>query len=269
MASGTTRKRARVLNLVLFYQFAADLFLVARRLITHGGDEFARPDILLGMAVAVQAPLHLERVLLPGERHLIHPAVASLTTHSLVDVDAVIEIDIIRQIVHAPPWDGGIVAEARAHRFKRWAGEPDLRMAVHASLGGWNVGEARSLDRSVAIAAVKANAAHMVGMAERNGLFPGLCGTRIVIGPVQFGEYPGQKAKNEYRAEDGDSRKCIRAVMKDLRHGSTTSRFKRQNSVVLHQENNHSQANNGTTSRRFERHGFDHITAILGCLHRN
>src|SRR5207248_10255400 len=90
VARGTTRQRARRLNLVFRHQPAADLFLIARRLITHRGDEFTRPDILFGMAVAVQAPFHLQRVLLPRERHSVHAAVAALATHSLIDVNAVI-----------------------------------------------------------------------------------------------------------------------------------------------------------------------------------
>ena len=85
------------------HQPASDLFLVAGRLVAHGGDEFARSHILLGMAVAVETPLHLQRVLLPGERHPVHPPVAALTTDSLIDVNAVIEIDKVGQIVHPRP----------------------------------------------------------------------------------------------------------------------------------------------------------------------
>src|SRR5579871_5088506 len=77
VASRTTRQDARILNFVLFHQPAPDLFLVARGLVAHGGDELLRPDVLLGMAMTIQAPLHLERVLLPGERHAIHSSVAA------------------------------------------------------------------------------------------------------------------------------------------------------------------------------------------------
>src|SRR5262249_29861012 len=80
MANRTTRKRARVLNPVLVNQLAADGLLVAGRLVPHGGDEFARSYVLLGVAVTVETPLHLERVLLPSERHSIHPAMAALTS---------------------------------------------------------------------------------------------------------------------------------------------------------------------------------------------
>src|SRR5689334_25041660 len=106
MTSRTTRKRARVLDFVFVHELAADSLLVAGRLVPHGGDEFARSYVLLGVAVTVETPLHLERVLLPGKRHPVHSAMAALTTHALVDVNTVIEIYKVRQIVDASPPDG-------------------------------------------------------------------------------------------------------------------------------------------------------------------
>ena len=57
-------------------------------------------------------------------------------------------------------------------------------MAIHAGLGGRNVGETRSLDRGVAIAAIHAQTADVMRVAERHGLFPRLRGARRVVGPV-------------------------------------------------------------------------------------
>src|ERR1035441_2721371 len=111
VASGTASQRARVLNLVFGNQFAADLFLIARGLVTHGGDELSRSDEFFGVAVTVVAPLHLQRVHLRGERHAVHSAVATLAAHTLVDVNAVIEIDEIGQIVHPRPTNRLIGAE--------------------------------------------------------------------------------------------------------------------------------------------------------------
>src|ERR1039458_4592108 len=73
------------------HQPPSHLLLTAGRLVSHGGNELARPYVLFRMAVAIQAPLHLQRVLLPGERHPVHPPVTALTADSLVDVDAVID----------------------------------------------------------------------------------------------------------------------------------------------------------------------------------
>ena len=143
--------------------------------------------------MAIQAPLHLQRVLLPGERHPVHPPVATLTADYLVDVDAVIEIHEVRQIVDPRPADRGVVAETGAHRLQRRTRQPDLRMAIHAGLGGRNVGETRSLHRGVAIAAIQAQTAHVVRMAERDRLFPRLHFARGVIGPVQLGDHPSQE----------------------------------------------------------------------------
>jgi hypothetical protein len=93
-------ERTSVLNPVLFHQPAADFFLVSGRLVSHGGDGFARPHVFLGLAMAAQAPLHLERDRLPRERHAVHPPVAAFAADPLIDVDAVIEIHEIGQIVH-------------------------------------------------------------------------------------------------------------------------------------------------------------------------
>src|ERR1017187_2828750 len=84
VASRTASQRARVLNLVFGHQFAADLFLIARGLVTHGGDELSRSDEFFGVTVTVEAPLHLQRVHLRGERHVVHSAAATLAAHTLI-----------------------------------------------------------------------------------------------------------------------------------------------------------------------------------------
>src|SRR6185503_3515945 len=60
------------------------------RAVVHGEDFAARPHVLLGVAVAVEAPLHLKGLHLPHERHLIDAPVAGLASHTLLHVDAVV-----------------------------------------------------------------------------------------------------------------------------------------------------------------------------------
>ena len=206
--------------MVLRYQSAADGLLIAGRLVSHLGDELARPYVLLGVPVAVETPLHLERVLLPGERHSIHSAVARLTSDALINVNAVIEINEIRQIVHPGPPDRIPRTEAGPYRLERRTRVPDLRMAIHASLGRRNVGEPRGLDRGVTIPAVDSEAADMVSMAERHRLFARLRGAGFPCGSIDLHKSPRQKSQDEDGAENRDSRKRVRAVMKDLGHGS-------------------------------------------------
>jgi len=52
-------------------------------------------QIFLRSAMALQAPLHLQRSVIEHQRHPIDGAVAGIAAHALVDVYAVIEINEI------------------------------------------------------------------------------------------------------------------------------------------------------------------------------
>ena len=68
--------------------------------------------------MAVEAPLHLERVLLLHQRHLVDAPVAGLAAHPLLHVDAVVEVDEVGQVVDADPAQRLVVAEAGADRLE-------------------------------------------------------------------------------------------------------------------------------------------------------
>ena len=53
--------------------------------------------------MAIETPLHVKRLRLASKRHLIDAAVAGRTTDSFRDMDAVIEENVIGQIVDAVP----------------------------------------------------------------------------------------------------------------------------------------------------------------------
>ena len=142
MASRTASQYAYVGSIVLLHEFGAQLFLVARRNVAHGGDLTAGPQNPLRIAMTIEAPAHLQAIGLPHERHLVHAAVTAFAADSLIDMNTVVEIHKIRQIVHARPMEGIARAVTGADRFQRGAGVPDLRMAINASLGGRNIGEA-------------------------------------------------------------------------------------------------------------------------------
>src|SRR5262245_18915439 len=101
-----------------------------------------------------------------------------LATHALVHVDTVIEIRKVRQIVHARPGDRAVRAKTLAHGLQCGAGVPDLRMAVHAGLGRRDVGEARGLDRRMAVTAVDPGVADVVRVAEGDRLLSSDTGLR-------------------------------------------------------------------------------------------
>src|SRR5262249_44916179 len=123
-------------DLVLLDQLLAERELVRVELVAtgvllvpeaprHVVDLFARPDVLLRGAVAVQAPLHQQRLLLPDQRHVVHAPVAGDAADALLHMDAVIEVTEVTQVVDAVPGDGGVVAVALADRLEHLAANPD------------------------------------------------------------------------------------------------------------------------------------------------
>ena len=148
-------------------------FLVGWRLVIHVKDLVARADVLGGIAVAIEAPLHIQGFGFPHQGHLIDLAVARLAANALVDVDAVIEIGEVGQVVDAIPLDGHVVAEAGAHGFEDGRFGPDLRVAGHAGFGRGNAGKGTLFDGGMAVAAVDAHAGDVVFVAKGNGLVNG------------------------------------------------------------------------------------------------
>src|SRR5690242_6543662 len=93
-------------NLSLPGKFLPNFFLVGRSLPVHVVDVF---EILsqhrFRIPMTVETPLHQQRVSLKDERHLIHGPVTGAASHAFVYVDAVVEIDKIRQPVDFYPLD--------------------------------------------------------------------------------------------------------------------------------------------------------------------
>src|SRR5579862_2049654 len=120
--------------------------------------------------MAVEAELHLQRRVLIDQRHLIDGAVAGVAADSLINVNAVIEIDEVRELVNARPFERTAAAETLAHRLEIGRIGPDLRVAVHARLRRRNAGKARRLDRGMTVTAVDPKTGDVVLVAERNRL---------------------------------------------------------------------------------------------------
>ena len=120
--------------------------------------------------MAVQAPLHLERIFLIHQWHLVDSAVATGASDALVHVNLVIEVDVVRQVVDADPVDGCSGRPALTNRLEELSVRPDLRMAVDAGLGGGDTGVARLLHGRVTVLALQAQTLDVVFVAKRNRL---------------------------------------------------------------------------------------------------
>src|SRR5439155_9272729 len=119
------------------------------------------------IAVTRYAPVHEQGFVLIGKRHLVDAAVAGHAADSFVNVNVVVEVDELGQIVNALPGNRFPGAITGPDRLQHGTAEPDFLMAVHARLGRWNAGKRRILHRRMAVAAVNAELADVMLVAER------------------------------------------------------------------------------------------------------
>jgi len=152
--------------------FSVNYYRIRARglLIPHVEYLIAWAQMIFGRAMTAKTPLHLQRFLLIHQRHKINRAMTGIAAHALCHVDAVIEIDEVRKLVHPRPLQRFTGAIAGTNRLKELRVRPDLRVAIHASLGRWNPGKTRSLNRCMAVAAIDAEAAYVMLMAKWNWL---------------------------------------------------------------------------------------------------
>src|SRR5205085_2286785 len=173
--------------------------------------------------VTLQTPFHLQRSVLIDNRHLIHAPVTGRATDAFVHMYAVIEIDVVGQVVYARPLDGLISAPTRAHDLKVRTVVPDLRVTVHAGLGRRHAGPCRRFDRRVTVATVYAVVADVVLVRELDGLVAFDERARVPRRAIDLGQAPRGESEYEQPAEDAQFRQRVGTAVKDLRHGRTLS----------------------------------------------
>ena len=189
---GGSRSSSSGSNLVFQDQCRPQHALVFFRLPGHVKDLFGRPEAPLRVAMTVEAPLHLKRLLLPHQGHLIDSAVAAHASDALLHVDAVVEVDEVGKIVNAGPLERPIVPETRSHRLQHGAVGPDLRVASHTGLRGRQAGEGTLFDRRMAVAAVESETADVVLVAEGDRLLARYRHLGQVVRPIHVHHAPQQ-----------------------------------------------------------------------------
>jgi hypothetical protein len=221
MARRATRQNFRWLYVILRNQRFSFVNLFFRLVL---GAPFHIEDLvflahkLFGISVTAQTPLHLQRRRLVSDRHLIDAAVAGRTTDAFVHMNAVIEIDVVGQIVNAPPLDRFARAKAGADGLEVWAVGPDLFVTVHAHGRRRDAGRRRRFDGRVAIAAIDAVVADVVFVTELNWLvaFDPLAG--VPRRTINLGGYPKRGEQNKNGSIDRSLGERVGTVMENLWH---------------------------------------------------
>ncbi|MGI8548606.1 MAG: hypothetical protein ACR2M1_14980 [Gemmatimonadaceae bacterium] len=120
--------------------------------------------------MAVNAPRHGQRRDLLDHAHAIDATVTRLTPNSFADVNRMIEVDEVRELRDACPWNGPPGREARSDGRELPAREPDTGVARYTLPSRWNTRPGAALDAGVTEAAIDAERERMNPVIERNRL---------------------------------------------------------------------------------------------------
>jgi len=124
--------------------------------------------------MAIEAPAHAEGLRLDRQPHLFNllyiVRVTVVAPDTLVDMDAVVEVNEIRQIIQSRPLHRFARLPAFQYRRKHRLISQYLRVTRHTRLGRRNAREIAGLNRGMTITTIDAVSRNMAGMAERNGL---------------------------------------------------------------------------------------------------
>ena len=121
-------------DVVLLNQLGSLFRLVVRRLPIHVENLVFGPDLLLGRFVAIQTPPHVQGMGFPGQRHLIDLAVTGRAAHPFLDMDAVVEENKIRKLVHSIPTQRLLSGQTCSDWCEHGGIGPDVRVTSHAYL---------------------------------------------------------------------------------------------------------------------------------------
>ena len=113
-----------------------------------------------------EAPPHLQSLHSCGQRHLVDASMTLLAGHAMSYVGAVIEEYKVRKIVHSSPVQPLACLETLSQGLEQGDILEQLRVAGHADITRGNAGEARLLDRCMAVTAIDSVIANMVLMTE-------------------------------------------------------------------------------------------------------
>ena len=100
-------------DIVLLTQFSAEFKLILCRPI-HVRDAIKGPYVFFRIAVAIETPTHTQSFGLLNLFHLVHAPMAGRTTNAAVDMYAVVEVSVVRQVMDPFPlnWFASRVALA-------------------------------------------------------------------------------------------------------------------------------------------------------------
>jgi hypothetical protein len=218
MTRRATLQLPYTLNLVFRRQALADFRLIRGSFPVHIENLITRAQYRFRIAMTVQAPMHEQRRSLKHQRHLINFAVTRRAANALIHVNAVIEINVIREAMYAHPLDGFVGAITLADRLQVADVIEQDGMAIHAGFCGRDAGGGGGFHSRMAIATINAIIANVMFVTELNGLLA----RDVLVSQIGSTRQTHHGAEREGRQqspkEDTELGDKIRAAVKNLGH---------------------------------------------------
>ena len=169
--------------------------------------------------MAVEAPLHAERLGLIDLRHLVHRPMAAVAADAAIHVDCVVEVSVIGQAVDLHPGDRLARLPALADRSETRAVREDFpfTMTVDTGLGVREIGVAGHLDETMTVATIHAELLHVESVGKGNRLVRLIADARVLRGEV-IPDTKGDGRTRDQPAHQELEREPIGPSGKEIRH---------------------------------------------------
>ena len=166
------------------------------------------PEVVLRIAMAVQAEAHAERLSMPDLLHFVDFAVAMVATDAPIYMHGMVEIDVIRGFMNLDPRNRFARVVTFANEGQPRVVREDLVVAIHASGRRRDIRVPGFLDAIVAVAAVQSNLVNMNGMRKRDRLDRLVPDTGVLRGEI-VPDSGGGGGPHNHRTEDHLARKLV------------------------------------------------------------
>src|SRR5690242_15296667 len=133
-------------------------------------------------------------------------------------MNAMVEINIVRQIMDPVPLQRSIADKTCANRRERGRVVPNLRVTRHAGIGAGHTRKGRLLNGRMAITAINSVIAHVMFVTEGNRLIEGNVHVSGVRRPENFRSQETASRQKQQYCNNGHASMGVRACAKYLRH---------------------------------------------------
>ncbi len=159
------------------------------------------PQILFGMAVAIQTPAHAERLVVHDDRHLVDLAVTTDATDPAPHMNRMVEVNVVRCPMNPHPVNRVATRPTDPKGFELRAVRLDGLVAVHARLGGRDFRDRRILDVRMAVEAGHPQPAGVLLVRERDRLDRRVADARVLGRPVVIQARHAEDSREDHSSD--------------------------------------------------------------------